>query len=253
MSRDFTQILAELQAGFIDELPDRCAAIEAQVLALERGEDAAFNELYRLVRSLKGAGGTFGLAIITTICHQFETFLSLTHADFKQAESAIALRYVDLVRSAVQPAGREPAGVAAIEHSLEKLRSKNMGGRFSLLVVEGSAAMRRLYQEVFASRPSVHVQMAETGLSALERLLHEPFDLLVASREMSDLNAIALTAAVRESGRCNKDIPVIVITSNPKPVPAHLKIRARIRRDPKFAQQLLGHVNELKAEIGRPD
>lgn len=253
MSHDFSQILAELQANFIDELPERCGGIEAQVLALERGDPDAFGELYRQVHSLKGSGGTFGVPIVTTVCHQFETFLSLAHADFKQAESAIALRYVDLLRRIVPSEGREAAGVAGIEQALEKLRAKNMGGRFSVLVVESSAAMRRLYQEVFASRPSVHLLLADTGMSALERLLHEPFDLLVASRELSDLNAIALTAAVRESGRCNKDIPVIVVTSSPKPVPAHLKIRARIRRDPRMALQLLNHVNDLKAEIGRPD
>ncbi|MEJ6000128.1 Hpt domain-containing protein [Paucibacter soli] len=250
MSRDFASILAVLQAGFIDELPERCAQLESQVLALERGEASAFDELYRQVHSLKGSGGMFGVTVISTICHQFETFLSLAHADFRQAESGIALRYVDLLRRTIAPEGRDSVGVAGIEQVLEQLRARNMGGRFSVLAVEGSAAMRRLYQQIFASRPSVHLVVLDTGVSALERLLHEPFDLLVASRELPDLNALALTAAVRESGRCNKDVPVIVVTSSPKPIPAYLKIRARIRRDPKLAMQLMNHVNALKGEIG---
>lgn len=249
MSRDLSAILAVMQADFIDELPERCGNLEAHVLALERGEGSAFDELYRQVHSIKGSGGMFGLPVVSTVCHQFETFLSLAHADFRQAESGISLRYIDLLRKAAEPAGCEPGGIASIERMLEKLRAKNMGERFSVLVVEGSSAMRQLYQQVFATRPSVHLLIVDTGMSALERLLHEPYDLLIASREMPDLNAIALTAAIRESGRCNENIPVILVTSSPKPVPAYLKIRARIRRDPKMGQHLLNQVNELKGEL----
>lgn len=246
MNANFAMLLAEMQADFLDELPERCARLEAGVLALERREANAFDELYRQVHSLKGLGGTFALPIVTTICHQFETFISQTDAAFDSRKSGIALQYVDLLRKTIDPGGREPQGLAKIEQVLERLRSSNVGGRVSVLIVEGSATMRKFYQEVFSGQSTVHLAVLDTGLSALERLLHEPFDLLIASREMADLNALALTAAVRESGSSNRDIPVIVVSSSPKPIPEYLRIRAKVRRDPKLAQHLLDLVHSVK-------
>ena len=81
-------------------------------------------------------------------------------------------------------------------------------------------------------------------MAALERMLHTPFDLLVISRELPDLNAISVVAAIRESRRRNSDIPVIVVSSNPAPVTKHLRISGVLRRDPQLRSILAGLVAE---------
>lgn len=106
--------------------------------------------------------------------------------------------------------------------------------------------MRKLYQEVFTGKP-IQLLTLNSGMAALERMLHEPFDLLVASRELPDLNAIALMAAVRESRSRNSHIPVILVSSNPAAIPAHLAIHAVVQRDPKFVSTLSCHVAEALA------
>jgi CheY-like chemotaxis protein len=247
MTAALANLLAEMQADFIDELPERCSRLEERVLALERGERASFDELYRQVHSLKGAGGTFGLPLITTICHQFESFIGESHERFGAKASTQALAYIDLLRKSVLPNGREPQGVAAIEQALESLRSTSLSGRTSILMVDASEAMRKLYQEIFAGK-AVHLVLLDSGMAALERLLHEPFDLLVASRELPDLNGIALLAALRESGGRNSAVAAILVSSNPAPVPEYLQIRAKVRRDPRLAATLLAYVNELLAQ-----
>jgi chemotaxis protein histidine kinase CheA len=247
MNDEFNTLLAEMQADFLDELPERCDRIEQGVMALERKEADAFNELYRQVHSLKGAGGMFGVPVITTICHQFETFVSEVHDRFDQQASSTALAYVDLLRKTAKPAGRDAAGVAAIEQVLDRMRVSTLSGRLSVLLVEPSEAMRKLYNEVFADKPVQLVTLGR-GLEALERMLHEPFDLLVASRELPDLNAIALMAAVRESDCRNKNIQAILVSSNPAPVPKHLNIRATVRRDPKLVPTLSQHVLDVLAQ-----
>lgn len=244
MSAELAILLAEMQADFIDELPERCNRLEAGVMALEQGQVGAFDELYRQVHSLKGAGGMFGLPVVSTICHQLESYVSEVHARFDQKASSTALAYVDLLRKTVLPQGREPQGVAAIEQALERLRVASLQGRASVLLVEPSEAMCKLYLEIFASQP-IHLVMLSTGLAALERMLHEPFDLLVVSRELPDLNAIALMAAVRESGSRNSEIPVILVSSNPSPVPGYLRISAKVKRDPTLVKTLTTYVNEF--------
>lgn len=246
MNADFATLLAEMQADFLDELPERCNRIEERVMALERQESGAFDELYRQVHSLKGSGGMFGVPVITTICHQFESFISEVHTRFNRQAASAALAYVDLLRKTAKASGREGAVLAGIEQALERLRLSSLSGRASVLLVEPSEAMRKLYAEVFADKP-IHLVTLDSGLAALERMLHEPFDLLVASRELSDLNAIALLAAVRESGSRNKDIPVILVSSNPAPVPKYLNVLAVVRRDPKLIPTLTRHVSETLA------
>jgi chemotaxis protein histidine kinase CheA len=199
MSADFAILLAEMQAGFLDELPERCNRLEERVLALERKEADAFDELYRQIHSLKGAGGMFGVPVITTICHQFESFISEVHARFDRAAASTALAYVDLLRKTATATRRDSPAVTVIEQTLERMRVSSLSGRASVLLVEHSETMRKLYQDVFAGNP-IHLVTLNSGLEALERMLHEPFDLLVASRELPDLNAVALMAAVRESG-----------------------------------------------------
>ena len=97
--------------------------------------------------------------------------------------------------------------------------------------------MQRLFHGAIAA-PSVQVTTLNSGLAALERLLREPFDLMVASLELPDLNAVALTAAIRESCSCNAEIPVILVSSNELRVPDYLHIRAQLNWDPTLSERL---------------
>lgn len=252
MSADFAILLAEMQADFVDELPDRCNRLEEGVMALEGKAAGAFDELYRQIHSLKGSGGMFGIPVITTVCHQFESFISETNKRFDRMAGSKALAYVDLLRRTIAPRGRDASGVTAIEQALELLRVDSLSGKASVLLVEPSDTLRRLYRDVFAGKP-MQLVMMEGGMAALERMLHEPFDLLVISRELPDLNAIAVVAALRESRCRNSDIPVILVSSNPAPVPKHLDIRAIVRRDPQLMPTLANHVADALARgRGKP-
>jgi len=241
MSADFALLLAEMQADFLDELPERCDRLDTQALALEQKVPGAFDELFRQIHSLKGAGGMFGVPIITTICHHFESFISEAHKHFDHLAANKALTYIDLLRKTATASGRDATAVITIEQALERMRVSSLSGRASVLLIEPSEAMRKLYAEVFADKP-IQLVTLNSGLAALERMLHEPFDLLIASRELPDLNAIALMAAVRESRSRNSHIPVILVSSNPSDIPAHLAIHAVVKRDPQFVSNLAHHM-----------
>ncbi|MFZ2406886.1 MAG: Hpt domain-containing protein [Methylobacter sp.] len=237
MNADFSQLLAGMRDDFVRELPDRCDLLEQGVLALERGGAGAFDELYRQIHSLKGAGGTFGVPVSTSICHQFESFISAARGRFDPLAVSYALSYVDLLRRVAEAPEQDGVLTIAIEQDLEQLRISSMPGCASVLLVEPSVATRKFCQGVLEPL-SVRLVSQDRGLSALELLLHQPFDLLVAARELPDLNALALVAALRESGGRNKDIPVILISSNAAPAPVYLNINATIKRDAEFVSTL---------------
>jgi len=73
--------------------------------------------------------------------------------------------------------------------------------------------------------------MVDNGIAALDRLLHQPFELLIIARELGALSGTALVAALRESHCRNRGIPVILVSSSREAIPEHLGIRHFIRRD----------------------
>ncbi|MDI1276385.1 Hpt domain-containing protein [Methylobacter sp.] len=237
MNADFALLLAGMRDEFVVELPERCDLLEDGVLALEGGVASAFDELYRNVHSLKGAGGTFGLPLIARICHQFESFVSDARGRFDSLAVSYALSYVDLLRRVAEMPQRDGVFATAIEQDLEQLRISSMPGCAAVLLVEPSVATRKFCQGVLEPL-AVRLVSQDRGLSALELLLHQPFDLLVAARELPDLNALALVAALRESDSRNKNIPVILISSNSIPAPGYLNIRTTIKRDAEFVSTL---------------
>ncbi|MGZ5075889.1 MAG: hypothetical protein ACXV9R_04645, partial [Methylobacter sp.] len=133
-----------------------------------------------------------------------------------------------------------------IEQDLEQLRISSMPGCSAVLLVEPSVATRKFCQGVLEPL-SVRLISQDRGLSALELLLHQPFDLLIAARELPDLNALALVAALRESNSRNKDIPVILVSSNAIPAPDYLDIRNTIKRDAEFVSTLSRCVGDVLA------
>lgn len=247
MGYDVSALLARMREDFVAELPERYDRLEAGVLALERDAPDAFDELFRQVHSLKGAGGTFGLPMITTICHQFESFISEAKGDFHRKAASFALKYVDLLRRASCDAAKKDDSRLVIAQDLEQLRLSSMRASASVLLVDPSASMRKLYQN-WMSPLSLRIVSLTHGLHALERLLQEPFDLLVASRELPDLNALAIVAALREAGGRNRNIPVILISGNRTLPPARLHISVTIPRDGQLEATLVKHVHEITSQ-----
>lgn len=247
MSDDVANLLAEMQADFLDDLPGRCDRLEECVLALENGAPGAFDELYRQIHSLKGTGGMFGLHIITTICHQFESFIGGSKSQMDRQAASNALAYVDLLRKAGSAKGRDAAGVASIEQVLERMRLERLSGRASVLMVDPSDTVRLLYKEV-VENSTVRLNTMSGGIAALERMLREPFDLLVISRELPDLNAVAVVAALRESRSRNSEIPVILVSNNPAPIPTHLGVLAVVRRDTQMMPTLKKRIADILAQ-----
>lgn len=241
----FQALLAKLRDEFLSELAERCDRLDELILVLEKSvtDRDAFDELYRGVHSLKGSGGTHGLNMITTICHQLENLLTETdeRMDFGPAFATRALAYVDLLRRVEQTARSDKQNYAPIETDLDALRHEGLRSKKIGLIVESSAMMSKFYQQALANVP-LQLVIVDNGLTALERLLRESFDFVIVGREVRELNGIALMVAVRASQTHNQNIPAILVSSKQGSVPEHAAFSATILRDQKLAGNLLGAV-----------
>lgn len=243
----FQLLLNRMRAEFLSEIPERCDRIDALVMALDKdpADREAFNALYREVHSLKGSGGTHGLPIITTLCHQLENLL--TEADVQRNFDATftvrAQAHVNLLEQVEAAAQAEQPDFSAIEAAAQKLRLAVLQRRKAVLIAETSAALAGLYRQTLAGE-SIQLTLVNDGLVALERLLHEPFDLVIVGRELKTLNGIALMAAVRATGGSNRHVPAILLSSGAGAVPAHVGFSAIVGRDARQMPNLVQVANK---------
>jgi chemotaxis protein histidine kinase CheA len=239
----FQSLMLDMRRTFLAELSDRFDIIEALILNLEvNPEDrGVFDELYRHIHSLKGSGGTYGLAIITQICHQAENILSdFIQSGFNSKAAELMLNYLDMLHR-VRKRGialDDEFSDIQLELELERSQETLAPRTLSILIAESSSMMAKLCQKTL-QRESVRLSLVTDGLSALQNLVHGRFDLLVIGRELSQLNGIAVVAALRMSNNINSRVPVIMLTSNLTNIDKGSDINHVIVRDHSLAHHLI--------------
>jgi len=232
-------LLRGLRESFLDEMGERCNALEALVLHLEASPDDAESrdELLRAVHSLKGTGGTHGIPVISSVCHVFETFLA---ADRRGSITNRALAYIDLLRR-IEPLARAAApDYSDIEVALVTLAPRKAG-----LVAEASVAMLQLYQLALAELP-VDLTHVGAGRAALEALAHRQFDFAIFSgTTLADLGGLEVCAALRASAGPNRDIPVLLVTTRHVAIPPELGAITMLERNQTLPARLAVAVQKL--------
>ena len=238
------KMLLQLRNTFLEDMPEKFDRLENLLLDMEKnGADVdAFNESYRIVHSLKGSGGTHGLHIITTICHQLEDLLNITDGGTKFTPKLIAfsLNYVDLLRMATEHIEAGNENFTQIEQRLSDLRQKLNPKHFSVLLVDNSRLTTNICLQTLSELP-VRTVVMHDGLLALMRALTEAFDLIITTNEIPRLNGIALIAALRLSDSQSRHIKTILITSNKNAATAQNRATDAdyiIVKDKKLAQNL---------------
>lgn len=243
------KLLESIRENFLAELPERCDDLESMVLNLASADtfSQAYDDLYRKVHSLKGSSGTHGLGMLTLISHQFEDLLSSVDQDFSKVTEPVvdtSLKYVDLLRNTAQAIQRGGQDAKVINDELESLKFSVFQGEFSCLVVEKSKMLARVTQHALSSLPVV-VTVVDNGLTALERLLNEKFDILISSKELPVLNGVALASAVRYAEGINEEIYAVLLTSKSDyRSPDDGLIDVVLHKDNRLSANLLGIVRE---------
>lgn len=213
------EMLRQLRNAFLDDLPERLDILDNLLLDMEKQGGASvdeFNELYRIVHSIKGSGGTHGLHILTAICHQLEDRLSSAIGHLAELPPSFiegCLEYVSLLRAVVDQAGRGNDTFPEVERRLLEIHGATRTVERALLLVDSSRFSANLYTQALKDLP-VRVIVEDNGYAALLRVLQEPFDILVTSLEAPTLNGKALIGALRLSSSPNRKIHTILLTSN---------------------------------------
>lgn len=210
-------ILSALRLTYLQDLPSHLDELEQLVLKLESGgfQRELGMELYRQIHSLKGSGGTYGLHVLTNICHPFEDLIAAflegaASSGHNFAENA--LTYLDLLRLAQSTYARGDEPGTEIETALQSLRKKISPTILSALIVDASEVVVAMLSDVLKIN-NFRCEAANDGYEALGRTLSEQFDVVITGLETKRLNGLALIAAIKKSGIRNAKTKTILITS----------------------------------------
>ena len=153
-----------------------------------------------MVHSLKGSGGTYGIHVISDVCHPLEDLLSTlpnNPAKLSHAYIDVALAYIDLLRTIISNFDFHLEEKVDVRGQLKALRLRAFPEPFSLLVVEASPAIRDIIKNSLHS-PKLHMEFIHDGYTALGRALAQHFDCIITSNEVPRLNGIALINALQQ-------------------------------------------------------
>ncbi|NOY73307.1 MAG: hypothetical protein GXP14_13235 [Gammaproteobacteria bacterium] len=210
-------LLASIKASYVVEVPEKCDLMEQCILELrnKQGFDVAFDDIYRQVHNMKGATGTHGLDILSTICHRFEDLLNIidhNYSNINESKIDDALKYIDLIRETVLDLDTERYDPNKIKQKLRSIEKPSIKLISKGLFVDQSRISVRYCSESLSDLP-VKLTVAANGMEALQRLLTDDFDFLITSKELALLNGIALISALRSSETKNEKIKTVLITS----------------------------------------
>ncbi len=219
------QMLAALRASFIADLPKKFDDYEQLILHLNSKSDFAwqFDELFRMIHSLKGSAGTHGLQVYTSICHQFEDQLRQVDGQFDNfhPESVNTwLNYVDLMREVLDAIHEGNAfdgefGAKlndAVQDKLDVLRQGVHSNGLTAMIVATSRSIESICRSVVDTLNFNSIVMND-GYLALGRLLNEKIDVLITTKEVTGLNGDVLIAAIKLARNHKHPIKTILLTS----------------------------------------
>jgi two-component system chemotaxis response regulator CheY len=81
-----------------------------------------------------------------------------------------------------------------------------------ILVVDDFLPMRKVLHEALKMLKFTNIEVAENGISALEKLDANKFDLVISDWEMPEMNGLELLEKIKASEK-HKDIPVMMVTA----------------------------------------
>ena len=250
------QILEQFKNEFLKNIPEWCNEVENLTLGLQTAEVFSDNyaELYRRVHNLKGSGGSYGIPIISTICHQFEDLLNDLNVDHSKVNMIFVdtcLNYIDLTRSASEVALSNNNDFSNIENKLTSIRNRSLQKNSLGLIVDSSQSMIKMCTGILSDLP-VKLISTTDGLVALERLLKENFDFLIMGQSLKRLDGEALLAALRASHSRNKNIKVITISSASQgEYLAGAQPDMLLKKDKNLADNLINGINSFSEKHGQ--
>ena len=205
-----------MRDDYLSSLAEQIENIEYLLMALrhDKPPNSSWDDLLRVIHSVKGAAGSLGVNFIGTVCHQFETYLSATGPT--KINLDLCLQLIDLLFEYINHCleGKNIANDILFNKKLEAIIPSKKTADFKILIVENTQAMSEYYAKTLSEKFMVTITYEKTGIRAFARLIKEDYDALLTSVYVGELDGPSLISAVKVCRGPNRNIPTLLITSD---------------------------------------
>lgn len=214
----FSEVLEQIASEFVEYAGETVQKLGDFLVQVDGGivsPKSVYDEFFREVHTLKGLAGSFGYALLGSISHRLEDYISDLDGIEKSHIHNIGI-FVGRMEDALEgePAARN-ADAAEIVRALPikggfEVRDVTKANVEIMLVMPRDAASHFIDRELRAC--GYRVTIVPEPLRALEMLLVARPDLICASGILDGLSSVDFACALRAMP-ISRDIPVALITT----------------------------------------
>lgn len=210
--------LEEFKLEYLENLREEMLRIENEVLKLESSSDSdrpsILHEIFRTIHSLKGSAGSYEFYMLTTIFHQFEDFIS-NNLQKSQSPALIdtCLNFLDIAKNCSIDYKQKSTEIEKYATILEgeTVQESTINGK--ILLIERNKSIVKIITKV-AQNNQLEVVALSNGATAINRIIHERFDLIVTSKDLDTLDGESVLKGVRVMKNLNQKTPMVLISSD---------------------------------------
>lgn len=228
---DFDKLANE----YLQECEHSIEQLEVQIMTTLSAKDPkeGLRSLTRTVHSIKGASGSYGFDLISSVCHNFEDRLLAFQYSEREFSGHVdgLLRYVDLLMSVCKAyINKDHSALGRISSQLKgqimpSVVKTSANGeaiavqevkRKRILVIESTRSIQIVLNRLFAQYDPAQVEVsnARDGYEGLGRILKEKFDLVVMSNLAEWVSGEELLKVMQTVHSPNSKTSFILLTSS---------------------------------------
>jgi DNA-binding response OmpR family regulator/HPt (histidine-containing phosphotransfer) domain-containing protein len=203
---------------YILSMQDQLQTCEGILLDIEGSSDSTpsnegMNEFKRVIHSIKGTSGSYGLRDIQSACHNLEDYL--VKVEHKAAKGWVdqLLKYVDLIgKIGSKVLDNDDVSQLNIGQELMSMNFTETSVGHKALIIEPSKLIRK---NIIKSLEGLGVScsICSEPIEGLNRLILEPFDSLITSNRFPNLEGIQLIKMLRAGGIDKQGLHLTLLTS----------------------------------------
>ena len=212
--------IENLKEDYLLALDEEIKTIETELVQLEKLSPVNFStnlyDVFRKVHSFKGSAGSYEFYMLATIFHRLEDHISY-QMQIEKEDGFIDLcfKYIDTAKNCIIDYQNGAQGLEKYTTIIDGINVQDKYTAGKMLLIEPSLSIRKIFQKA-AEDNKLELTILNNGATALNRIIHESYDLIVASAAIEILDGESLLKGLKVMKTINQKTPMLLISGDPQ-------------------------------------
>ncbi|MBL6933214.1 MAG: Hpt domain-containing protein [Rhodospirillales bacterium] len=198
---DVDSILAKLSAEFIDDCLDNLDEADKALVSMRANPDdlqSHYDNLHRLVHSIKGTAGTFGFPAVGAIAHRLEDFMEALDGVYSHLDDIqqFLVKMREIAESGINPEGDEYIDLLRrLPRAHNRLAPVRPTRGVNILLVMPRDVQRKIIGHELSSC-GFEMSFVANGVQAISSVLTMKPDVVISNDILEDMTGADLAGAL---------------------------------------------------------